>query len=112
MNRLVFWVIMIAFGLSLAFSQGKPCCKNKSKKAAITCKSNQASVDGKKENVMINNDQLTNDGGIQCPNSTGINTQNGINCSNCTKALPWWKFWAKKDKQQSCCKKGTITLDG
>ena len=112
MNRLVYWVIMIAFGLSLAFTQGKSCCKNKSGKSVVSCKLKQTTIAENKDDVVTNNAQLTNDGGVQCPNIAGINSPNLINCSNCTKALPWWKFWAKKDKQQSCCKKETITLDG
>ena len=85
---------------TLVFSQGKPCCKNKTNKGKVTCKFNQANIDVNKDGIITAEEtQAAGKVGVQCPNSVNINSSGRKNCSGC-KSSPWWKFWAKK---KNCC---------
>ena len=96
--------------LTLVFSQGKPCCKNKSGKGKVSCKFNRAKIDVNKDGIITTDVvQTTEKAGVQCPNKPGCT---GCKCSknvttnstdqqydSCANAK-WWKFWAKK---KNCC---------
>ena len=97
---------------ALVFSQGKPCCKNKSGKGKISCKINHAQIDAKGNgNNVTDGSLITNNAGLQCPNKPGCttgckcsksavtNAANQEKCDSCTNAK-WWQFWVKK---KSCC---------
>ena len=89
--------------VTLVFSQGKPCCKNKTGKGKVSCKFNQANIDVKNDNGVITDKgtQTTENASVQCPNNANINSAvaNPLKCSGC-KSAPWWKFWAKN---KNCC---------
>ena len=92
--------IILAISLTLVFSQGKPCCKNKVGKSKVSCKFNQANIDATSDGAIANDGTLlTINSGIQCLRSNNNNVTNAIKCSNCTNS-PWWKFWSKK---KDCC---------
>ena len=88
--------------VTLIFSQGKPCCKNKAGKGKVSCKLNKANIEVNKEINIADEVQSSN---ISTPCKIGeINTSiDKENCSNCKKAA-WWKIWAKK---KSCCSAST-----
>ena len=96
---------------TLVFSQGKPCCKNKSGKNKVSCKFNQAKIGAKGDGFVADGgiQQISNTG-VQCPNKPGCtgctcsksdltNSTYQKKCDSCTNAK-WWKFWAKK---KNCC---------
>ena len=97
--------------LTLVFSQGKPCCKNKSGKGKVSCKFNRAKIDVNKEGITTDDEvQTTEKAGVQCPNKLGCtgckcsknvttNAADQKKCASCANAK-WWKFWAKK---KNCC---------
>ncbi len=96
---------------ALVFSQGKPCCKNKSGKNKVSCKFNQAKIDAKGNGVVVDEGSLiTSNAGVQCPNKLGCigckcsksvltNSTDQKKCASCANTK-WWKFWAKK---KNCC---------
>ena len=99
---------------TLVFSQGKPCCKNKSGKNKVSCKFNQAKIDAKGNGAVVNEGSLvTSDAGVQCPNKPGCigctcsksvltnytDYTDQKKCDSCANTK-WWKFWAKK---KNCC---------
>ena len=96
---------------TLVFSQGKPCCKNKSGKSKVSCKFNRAKIDVNKEGITTDDEvQTTEKAGVQCPNKPGCTgckcsknvTTNAIGqkkCDSCAN-VKWWNFWAKK---KNCC---------
>ena len=95
----VIYLVVLAMSLTLVFSQGKPCCKNKSSKGKVACKFNQANMDVKKEgNVAEDGTQLAI-AGVQYPQSGQNTSLENQNCPNRAKT-PWWKFWGKK---KGCC---------
>ena len=99
MKRFIYFIIL-AMSLTLVFSQGKPCCKNKAGKGKVSCKFNQATIDAAKDGIVT--DKLTQTQGntvVQCPNSANINFADQKKCNGC-KSAPWWKFWVKK---KQCC---------
>ena len=106
LKRSIYFII-IAMSFTLVFSQGKPCCKNKSGKNKVSCKFNQAKIDAK--NNGVEGSLVTGNAIIQCPNKPGCTgckcsknvTTNSTNqkCDSCENAK-WWKFWAKK---KNCC---------
>ena len=49
----VIYLIILAMSLTLVFSQGKPCCKNKSGKGKVACKFNRANIDVNKDGTVI-----------------------------------------------------------
>ena len=99
MKRSAYFIIL-AMSITLVFSQGKPCCKNKIGKGKVSCKFNQANIDIKKDGIITDEwAQSTGKTGVQCPNSANINSIDLKKCSGC-KSTPWWKFWAKK---KNCC---------
>ena len=93
--------------LTLVFSQGKPCCKNKSGKGKVSCKFNRAKIDVNKDGITTDDAvQTTEKAGVQCPNKSGCtgckcsknvttNAADQKKCASCANAK-WWKFWAKK----------------
>ena len=96
---------------ALVFSQGKPCCKNKSGKGKLSCKFNQAKIDTKGDGtVVIDGSLVTSNAVVQCPNKSGCvgckcsnsvvtNSINQKQCDSCANAK-WWQFWIKK---KNCC---------
>ena len=101
MKKTVYFIIL-AISFSLAFSQGKPCCKNKSGKGKVSCKFNQANIDTNKDGIISDEEAKSNEkSGVQCQHSSDINSSIQKQCSGC-KTSPWWKFWAKKKKSCSC----------
>ena len=46
MKKSIFFIIL-AMSFALVFSQGKPCCKNKSGIGKLSCKINHAQIDAK-----------------------------------------------------------------
>ena len=95
----VIYLIILAMSLTLVFSQGKPCCKNKSGKGKVACKFNQANIDVNKDGTVIEDGTQIVAAGVQCPLSAQNSSINKNNCTNCAKS-PWWKFWEKK---KGCC---------
>ena len=97
--------------LTLVFSQGKPCYKNKSGKGKVSCKFNRAKIDVNKDGITIDDAvKTTETAGVQCPNKPGCtgckcsknvttNAADQKKCASCANAK-WWKFWAKK---KNCC---------
>ena len=97
---------------TLVFSQGKPCCKNKSGKGKLSCKINHAQIDAKGNgNDITDGSLITNNAGVQCPNKAGCkgckcsksavtNAANQKKCDSCANNVKWWKFWVKK---KNCC---------
>ena len=93
---------------TLVFSQGKPCCKNKSGKNKVSCKFNQAKIDAKGNGAVVAEGSLiTSSAGVQCPNKPGCKCSKSVltnstdqkKCASCANTK-WWKFWAKK---KNCC---------
>ena len=95
---------------TLVFSQGKPCCKNKSGKSKVSCKFNQAKIDAESNGVeAVEGSLVPSNAMMQCPNKPGctgckcsknaMTTSTDQKCDSCTNAK-WWKFWAK---QKNCC---------
>ena len=60
--------IILAISFTLAFSQGKPCCKNKSGKGTVSCNFNQAKIDAQ------GNGDVVNEGSLVASN-TGVHVQ-------------------------------------
>ena len=88
--------------ITLIFSQGKPCCKNKAGKEKVSCKLNKTNIEVNKEINVADEIQSSN-----TSTSFKLDAKNTSidkkGCSNCTKA-PWWKIWAKK---KGCCNTNT-----
>ena len=86
--------------LTLVFSQGKPCCKNKAGKGKIACKFYQANLDANNDGTVTEaGPQVNTTAVVQYPLSAKNISIEKKNCTNYSNA-PWWKFWAKK---KSCC---------
>ena len=99
MKRVIYFIIL-AMSLTLVFSQGKPCCKNKAGKGKVACKFNQANIDTNNDGTVTEaGSQVKTTAGVQCPLSAQNISINKKNCTNCSNA-PWWKFWSKK---KNCC---------
>ena len=99
MKKPIYFIILI-FSLSLIFSQGKLCCKNKASKGKISCKLNQANIDINNDGIISDEEANVSDKQIvNCANNAALNSSTQAGCSGCKKA-PWWKFWAKK---KTCC---------
>ena len=95
----VIYLIILAMSLTLVFSQGKPCCKNKSGKGKVACKFNRANIDVNKDGTVIEDGTQIAAAGVQCPLSAQNTSINKNNCTNYAKS-PWWRFWGKK---KGCC---------
>ena len=95
----VIYLIILAMSLTLVFSQGKSCCKNKSGKGKVACKLNQTNIDVNKDGAVIEDGTQIAVAGVQCPLSAQNSSINKNNCTNCAKSS-WWKFWGKK---KGCC---------
>ena len=108
--------------LTLVFSQGKPCCKNKSGKNKVSCKFNSAKIDAKGDGAIdAKGLQLTSNTGVKCPNKSGCtgctcskslktNSTNQKKCDSCANDK-WWKFWTKKTTTNCPCKQTDVTND-
>ena len=92
------YLLAIVMSVTLIFSQGKPCCKNKAGKGKVSCKLNKANIESNKEINVADEVQASNIS-TPCSFDTKNNSIEKKSCSNCTKA-PWWKIWAKK---KGCC---------
>ena len=99
LKKTVYFIIL-AISISLVFSQGKPCCKNKAGKGKVACKFNLTDI-GAKKDVIISNEEtrVTEKSDGKCAYSTNVSSSIQKKCSSC-KTAPWWKFWAKK---KNCC---------
>ena len=94
MKRYIYFII-IAISLTLVFSQGKPCCKNKTCKGKISCKFNQAAIGTDKDAA----GELT----AETTDGNQKSLESKVGSSKCDKRCtnkPWWKFWVKK---KNCC---------
>ena len=89
--------------ITLIFTQGKPCCKNKESKGKVACKFNKANVETNKEINVANELQSTNTS-PRCTLDAKNASIDKKGCSNCTKA-PWWKIWGRK---KGCCSNSSI----
>ena len=99
MKRVIYFIIL-AMSLTLVYSQGKPCCKNKAGKGKVACKFSQANVDANNDGTVTETGaQVSTTAVVQCPLSAQNISIDKKNCTNCSNA-PWWKFWEKK---KSCC---------
>ena len=94
----VIYLLVIVISITLIFTQGKPCCKNKEAKGKVSCKFNKAN----KEINVADEIQLTNTS-PRCTLNSKNTSIDKKGCSNCTPA-PWWKFWEKK---KECCNTST-----
>ena len=98
----VIYLLVIVISITLIFTQGKPCCKNKEGKEKVSCKLNKANIEANQKINVADEIQLTNTS-PRCTldaKNTSIDKQS---CPNCTKA-PWWKIWGKK---KGCCNTST-----
>ena len=99
MKRVLYFIIL-AMSLTLVYSQGKPCCKNKAGKGKVSCKFSQANVDANNGGTVTEaGSQIRTTDVVQCPLGTQNISIAKKNCTNCSNS-PWWKFWEKK---KSCC---------
>ncbi len=103
MKKTMYFIIL-AISVSLVFTQGKPCCKNKSGKGKVACKFNLTDI-GAKEDILISNEETINaeKSGEKGAYSTDVSSSFTKKCSGC-KTSPWWKFWSKKN---NCCNSKT-----
>ena len=86
---------------TLVFSQGKPCCKNKSGKGKHSCKINPAQIDAKDNgNEITDGSSVAKNAGLQCKSKAGCKgckcSKKSANaskkkCDSCTK-VKWWHF--------------------
>ena len=88
--------------VTLIFSQGKPCCKNKAGKGKVSCKLNKANIEVNKE-INIADEVQSSNTSTPCKLGAKNTSIDKKSCSNCTRA-PWWKIWAKKT---GCCNAST-----
>ena len=103
MKQLIYCLI-IAMSISLSFSGGKPCCKKKAGKNAVSCKFNHVAVESEKDisgTLNIEDTEVS-------PNASKCITSDGSKCANNTKKT-WWKFWAKKSTNNCPCKQAVST---
>ena len=56
----VTYLLVIIMSITLIFTQGKPCCKNKEDKGKVACKFNRANIEVDKEINVADKIQLTN----------------------------------------------------
>ena len=98
----VIYLLVIVMSITLIFTQGKPCCKNKEGKGKVACKYNKANIEANKEINVANEIQLTNTS-PRCKLDAKNTSIDKKGCSNCAKA-PWWKIWEKK---KGCCNAST-----
>ena len=106
----ILLLITLTISISLVFSQGKPCCKNKSGKGKHSCKINPAQIDTKSNSNEITDGSLVvKNAGLQCKSKAGckgckcskstLPAANQKKCDSCTN-VKWWQFWVKK---KGCC---------
>ena len=100
MNKAIYFIILV-ISFSLAFSQSKPCCKNKAGKGKVSCKFNQANIDVTKDGIILDKEiQIANKPTFNCAYNADSNySDQNATCNGCKKS-PWWKFWGKK---KNCC---------
>ena len=63
MKRAIYLLVMV-MSVTLIFSQGKPCCKNKAGKGKVSCKFNKANIEANKEINLANEIQSSNTSSI------------------------------------------------
>ena len=91
MKRLIYCII-IAMSISLAFSQGKPCCNKKAGKNVVSCKFNHVTL-GTDKDIL---GELTTGDSEGSSKSYKCNAAYFSKWAKCDANKPWWKFWAKK----------------
>ena len=73
MKKTIYFIIL-AISFSLAFSQGKLCCKNKASKGKVSCKFNQANIDVNKDGIISDKEaKAAEKSDIKYANSADIN---------------------------------------
>ena len=92
---------MITMSLSLAFSDIKPCCNNKTDQV-VTCKLNHRTIE-KAIDVDLRNE--TPGGTLK---SYKCDTDDGNMCAKGSIKKPWWKFWVKKTSRTCTCRKANV----
>ena len=100
MKRVIY--LLVIMSITLVFTQGKPCCKNKEGKGKVSCKLNKANIEANKEINVANEIQSSNTS-TPCKLDAKNTSIDKKSCSNCTKA-PWWKIWEIK---KGCCNTST-----
>ena len=93
----ILLLIIITVSVSLVFSQGKPCCKNKAGKAKVSCKLNTANISTEKDGALLDGQIETLDGSVKKCSSSNSASFDSANCNGCKKTS-WWKFWAKSER--------------
>ena len=102
----IIYVIIIAFSISLAFSQGKPCCNKKAGKKTVSCKFSHVASDTDKD---LPAELTSEESQVSSKKIYKCNTANESQCAkSCTKKT-WWKFWAKKSAKNCPCKQADVT---
>ena len=82
MKRVICFIIL-AMSLTLVFSQGKPCCKNKAGKGKVACKFNQANIDANNDGTVTEaGSQVRTTAVVQCPLSAQNISIDKKNCCN------------------------------
>jgi hypothetical protein len=104
MKRLIYCII-IAIGMSLAFSGGKPCCNKKAGNIAVACKFNHVAIGVEKDAA----EELTAETADGDQKSFICNRAKGSKCAQRCAEKPWWKFWAKKSTKNCPCRQADIT---
>ena len=100
MKKTIFFIIL-AFSVTLVFSQSKPCCKNKSGNGKVACKTSQSEVELNEQQVQSSDgSKLATSELSQCSKGIQKKCNSESNCSNSAN-VPWWVFWKKKS---DCCK--------
>ena len=106
MKQLSYLVILV-LGLTVSFSQSKPCCKSKAGTEKVACKTSKANIENNDKSIIsISNDKLVNE--INCQNTANIKSVEQKNCNGCSNKVQWWMFWKK---QGSCSSTTTASND-
>ena len=98
------YCVIIVMSISLAFSEGKPCCNKKAGKNIVSCKFNHADI-GENKNISEKITDKDTEGNL---NAQKCNIADVCNCAKST-IKPWWKFWSKKSTNNCPCKQANAT---
>ena len=100
MRKAIYFIILTT-SLSLAFTQGKACCKNKSKKNKVACNINKATIDINNDGSISKEEIKINDASdLGSPIESNCSSKKVNSCCNDSTKKPWWKFWKNK---KNCC---------
>tara|TARA_B100000945_G_scaffold269261_1_gene230066 strand:+ start:26 stop:337 length:312 start_codon:yes stop_codon:yes gene_type:complete len=99
MKKMTYFIIL-SLVCTLAFSQAKPCCKNKGKEK-VSCKLNKANIYPNDSKITVSDNAIepNKNQTLGCSNKAEMNPSLGSDDNGCKKS-PWWMFWAKK---KTCC---------